>query len=254
MSNFTNILISNLTDSNIQIPKKNDPLRNVNPIYSQLYDTFENEPWLPNSSKDSTQMKMIKTDSDLLFQVLMIENISKSKQSQLDDLSTKFDPKNQRVDTLRQSKGPKKFDIVNQVDLDKDDNATTSNNSNNTTSTIPLKSSSDLQSRKTVYKITLQTKKSDIFFAINTYPIHWDNCCAGAKLIIKKGTIFNRGVFYLKEELTAMCFGSVHSWVEQQDLKKYSYLEGKLSRDNDGFKDVSTSRKRKAIDISEDDI
>ncbi|SMN22810.1 similar to Saccharomyces cerevisiae YPL024W RMI1 Subunit of the RecQ (Sgs1p)-Topo III (Top3p) complex [Maudiozyma saulgeensis] len=258
MANFTNILICNITDSNIQIPNKNDPLRIANSTYEQLYNTFENEPWLSSSTNndDFTQLKMLKVDRDLLFQVLMVEDISKSKQSQLDDLSTKINPKNQRVDTLRQSKGPKKFNIITQVDLDKDDNTTNNNNNNsaNLSANFNTSKSSDLQSRKTVYKITLQSKKGDIFFAINTYPIHWDNCCWGAKLIIKKDTIFNRGVFYLKENLTSMCFGSINSWMEQQDLKKFAYLEGKLNRDNNDFKETTTSRKRKAIELTEDDI
>ncbi|KAG0658812.1 hypothetical protein C6P45_002064 [Maudiozyma exigua] len=235
-----------LTDSNISIPDSNNPTRKEVGLNKDIYDSFDNEPWLHNSSQDITQLKMMKVDRDLLFQIIMIEDISKSKQSQFDELSTRIDPKNQRVDTLRNSKGPKKFDIVTQVDLDNDNDTPTNNNN-------ALGSGSN---KKTVYKMTIQSKRSDIFSAITTFPFDTKGCYWGSKIIIKKGTIFNRGVFYLKEENIVKCFGRIQNWMENQELKMHFYLEEKLKRDNEtnssnGSQSTNStnSRKRKVSQI-----
>ena len=221
MSTFPSILMMDLTDPTISIPDTNDPTRKEPGLNKDIYDAFDNEPWLQNSSQDITQLKMMKVDRDLLFQIIMIEDISKSKQSQFDELSTRIDPKNQRVDTLRNSKGPKKFDVITQVDLDND----TDPSMNNTLGAVTTK--------KTVYKLTLQTRNSDIFSAITTFPFDIKGCYWGSKIIIRKGTIFNRGVFYLKEANIMKCFGRIQSWMENQELKMHSYLEEKLKKDND---------------------
>lgn len=221
MSTFPSILMMDLTDPTISIPDTNDPTRKEPGLNKDIYDAFDNEPWLQNSSQDITQLKMMKVDRDLLFQIIMIEDISKSKQSQFDELSTRIDPKNQRVDTLRNSKGPKKFDVITQVDLDND----TDPSMNNTLGAVTTK--------KTVYKLTLQTRNSDIFSAITTFPFDIKGCYWGSKIIIRKGTIFNRGVFYLKEANIMKCFGRIQSWMENQELKMHSYLEEKLKKDDD---------------------
>lgn len=243
MSTFPSILMMDLTDSTISIPDTNDHTRKEPGLNKDIYDAFDNEPWLQNSSQDITQLKMMKVDRNLLFQIVMIEDISKSKQSQFDELSIRIDPKNQRVDTLRNSKGPKKFNIVTQVDLDNDIEPVLNNNNGNGTLGTAT-------SKKTVYKLMIQTKNSDIFSAITTFPFDIKGCYWGSKIIIKKGTIFNRGVFYLKEENIVKCFGRIQSWMENQELKMHSYLEEKLKRDDDGGTTNSTqsttARKRKA--------
>lgn len=232
MSNFSPLLMQDITQA-IDIPEKGP---STSADEQQLYNAYLNPPWLSDSTTDPSDVKVTKVDRDLLFQVLMIENITKSKQAQLEDLKEKMDPKNQRVDTLRQSKkGPHKFSMITQVDLDLDNS--------NSKNIIGNRSSQG----ETVFKITLQSKKGDIFFAINTTPINWASCFWGAKIIILKGTLFNRGVFYLTDSLTVMKYGSVHPWTIDQAFKMQAYLEGKLSRDSDDS--GSNPRKRKATDL-----
>lgn len=210
-----------------------------------ILKAYENQPWRDDTTTTTTTNKLgIITDRDLLFQILMIENISRSKQTQLDEINSKLDPKNQRVDRLNASKinlrGNQNHEMISQIDLD--DNSNTTNNNNNTNK--PADRSKD------VYKLTIQGKNGVIFFAVNTSPINWSNCALGTKLIIKKGTFYDKKIFILNESNMTFLGGINRIWNENRNLKVQDYLNIKLNRDKPEKKTSTTTRKRKSSALS----
>ncbi|CCF59568.1 hypothetical protein KAFR_0H01580 [Kazachstania africana CBS 2517] len=198
---------------------------------ASVFKAYQNDPWLHGTAQNVIDQKMLEVDRDLLFQILMIENVSKSKQTQYDDLKAKIDPKNQKVDRLKDSnvKGPKRYQMVTQVNME-DDNLSQRNN--------------NVLNDKSVFKLAIQSKAGDIFFAVNTTPLPWSSCMLGSKITIKPGTIFNRGMFILKESNVTFLGGINRTWNENKDYKMCDYFEAKL----DQYKSTinNNTRKRRA--------
>lgn len=193
-----------------------------------IINAFKNSPWAVENN-----MSIHTVDRDLLFQILMVENISKSKQSQLDEINTKLDPKNQRVDGLKFSKKQNNT-IITQIDVDTYSSNNTDNTQNNTSS------------QNDMFKFTIQGKNGLIFFAITTYPIKWGNCTLGAKLIVKRGTLFNKNIFILSKFDNSIFLGGINRiWNENRDIKFKEYLTQKLNRDR-STSSLQSSKKRKA--------
>lgn len=192
---------------------------------SKVLRAFENDVWLPNTT--AIDQKHCLTTRDLLFQILMVEDVSKSKLSQIDDISTKLNPKYQKIDRL--STGREKV-VINQVNVDTEETS-----AENFTQ----------QSKKTVYKLTLQDKSGAIFYALNTINLPWLSVCMlGSKLIISERTQFIRGVFLLKDTNCMFLGGVNQSWNENRELKLQDYLEAKLQREEES-RASSNSKKRK---------
>lgn len=229
-------IISQDITSEIELPPQKDDLSQRDLM---LLNAYENTPWNENDISANT---ITTVDRDLLFQILLVENISKSKQSQLDDINTKIDPKTQRVDRLNASKVNLKTqrpEFVAQIDLDGEDSTSfsTSNNTLNNT-------------EKDMFRFTIQGRNGLIFFAINTFQIKWGNCTLGAKIIIKKGTIFNKNIFILRNNMNVTFLGGINRvWNENRNLKLKDYLTAKLNRDRANATTTSKSRKRKASNI-----
>ncbi|CCK67925.1 Rmi1p KNAG_0A02360 [Huiozyma naganishii CBS 8797] len=178
---------------------------------------WRNEPWVP------TQGKRV-VDRELLFQILLVENVSKPKQAQLDAIRAKLDPRNQRVDTLRGGSTPRRQAVVTQVDLDNDDVGR---------GAPALGTAAGANNNKSVFKFTLQDKSGAVFFGINRTPLlHHNSWILGAKLILKPGTIVNNDVFLFQKEQAVFLGGIDRVWNENNDLKMRDYLEYKLNRDN----------------------
>lgn len=200
-----------------------------------VFTALRNEPWLDNvDTPQILDKKMLTTDRDLLFQVMMIENISKSKLSQVDDMKSNIDPKNQRVDRLKTSANipNKSYKVINEVNIEDDEIA----NSDMTNS---------FAAQKVVYKLTIQSRSGKIFFALNLKPIQWASSALGAKIVIRKGALFNRGMFILKDIDVMFLGGMIRSWNEDKDLKVMDYLETKANDENDQLIALKESRKRK---------
>lgn len=192
-----------------------------------IVKAFENEPWNAGSPALVDQ-KFSRTDRDLLFQILMVENTSRSKLNQIDDIKTKLDPNLQRVDRLKTSKDKV---VVNQVDMDDDEPR-----AEDVPNTIQTKA---------VFRFVLQDRKGSLFYATNSTPLPWlQVCMLGSKVIIKRGSIFNRGVFILQEPNVLFLGGINRAWNENRDGKLCEYLESKLQRDAEDVK-LNGTKKRK---------
>lgn len=224
---FSSILSQDITDD-ITAPANAATLGSREQL---IFKAYQNEPWLAGIAQNLIlDEKLVVVDRELLFQVLMVENISKSKLTQIDDIKTKLDPKNQKVDRLRsgpQVHDAKKYEVITQVDMEDEGspndtdraNYKSSNNNDNTAKS------------KSVFKLTLQSKSGDIFFAINSTPIPWNSCMLGSKIVILPGTVFNRGVFIIKDPQVIFLGGINRVWNENRDQKFCDYLESKLQRD-----------------------
>ncbi|CAI4806844.1 BPK_HP2_G0053160.mRNA.1.CDS.1 [Saccharomyces cerevisiae] len=239
---FSSILSQDITDD-ITPPAYSATLGSREQI---VFRAYQNEPWLAGTASNLIlDKKLVIVDRELLFQVLMVENITKSKLTQIDDIKTKLDPKKQKVDRLRsgaQGNGAKKYEVITQVDMEDDgnvadNNCAKENNSNNNSSAAK---------NKAVFKLTLQSKSGDVFFAINSTPISWSSCMLGSKIVILPGTVFNRGVFILKDSQVIFLGGINRVWNENRDQKFCDYLESKLKRDKQLVN--GGSKKRKAND------
>ncbi|GMM57641.1 Rmi1 protein [Maudiozyma humilis] len=228
MSSFSPLLMQDITQVD---PQSIAQQRGNTPAETAMLAAFANAPWLaddPAAARDPTTVKLCRADRDLLFQVLMVENVSRAKQAQLESLRAKIDPRHHRVDTLRQSKAPRTFDMVSHIDMDGEDTA------------------SDASPRTDVFKLTLQTRSGDIFFAINTEPLGWGSCRWGAKIVVRKGAIFSRGVFCLTPANTVMCSGSMPAWNVGHEHRMVMYLEGKLGGPQEAQGTGANPRKRTA--------
>lgn len=192
---------------------------------SLVLRAFRNDVWLPNTT--AAEQKHCLVSRELLFQILMVEDISKSKLSQIEDITTRLNPKYQRIDRL--SSGKEKV-VINQVNVE--------------TEETNIEASSQ-SSKKTVYRLTLQDKSGAILYALNTTNLPWLSVCMlGSKLIINKGTQFIRGVFLLNDANCIFLGGVNQTWNENRELKLQDYLEAKLQRDSEA-RGSSTSKKRK---------
>lgn len=191
---------------------------------SAVIGAYRNGPWLPGTA--AIDQKFCAVDRDLLFQVLMVENISKSKLGQIDDIKTKLDPKYQKSDRL--SSGKEKV-VINQVNVENEEMSVDDNAQS---------------SKKTVFKLTIQDKNGAIYYAMNTTNLPWlAVCMLGSKLIISRGTHFTRGVFLLNNSNCTFLGGVNQAWNENREAKLQEYLEAKLHREN-GSRGTGQGRKR----------
>ncbi|AQZ13548.1 RMI1 (YPL024W) [Zygosaccharomyces parabailii] len=195
---------------------------------------FENEPWHSGESAASlVEQKLCQVDRDLLYQILMVENTSKSKLSQIDDMNTKLDPRSQKVDRIKT--GKEKV-VINQVNVDSDESPTDGESQTNR---------SQAQSR-VVFKLVLQDRNGSLFYAINSTPLPWLHACMlGSKIVVRQGAYFNRGVFILREACVMFLGGINRVWNENRDAKLCEYLEAKLQKDN-GQKTTHNNKKRQS--------
>lgn len=230
-------IISQDITSEIELPSQKDDLSQRDLM---LLNAYESAPW---NESDISDKSITTVDRDLLFQILMVENISRSKQSQLDDINTKLDPKTQRVDRLNASKvnlKRQKPEFISQVDLDREDSSSLSSSNNTLTS-----------NEKDMFRFTIQGRNGLVFFAINTFQIKWWNCALGAKIIIKKGAVFNKNIFILRNNTNVVFLGGINRiWNENRTLKLKDYLIAKLNRDRTNATTTSSLRKRKASNIT----
>lgn len=188
---------------------------------------LQNDTWLPNTT--AIEQKHCLVNRDLLFQILMLEDIGKSKLSQIDDIATRLDPKTQKIDRL--STGRDKV-VVNQVNVDNEE--ATSENRNQST-------------KKAVYKLTLQDKSGAIFYAVSATDLPWLSVCMlGSKLIISEKTQFVRGVFLLNDSHCTFLGGVNQVWNESREVKLRDYLEAKMLRESES-RASANSKKRKNI-------
>lgn len=213
----------------------------LGPREQMVIKAYESEPFLSklDSRSKIVDQKLIRVENDLLFQILLVENISTSTVSQLDDIKAKTDPKTQKVDRLRQTN----YKVITQVDIDDTDNDGCNNFKQNGNSKLPL------NSKNNTYKITLQSKSRSIFFAINSAPLPWASCMLGSKIIVKSGTLFNRGVFLLQESQVIFLGGINRIWNENKDEKISAYLHAKLDVNNE-LVNNQNSKKRKSSSLS----
>ncbi|CAI4053537.1 hypothetical protein SKDZ_16G2420 [Saccharomyces kudriavzevii ZP591] len=238
---FPSILSQDITDD-ITPPANSSALGSREQL---VFRAYQNEPWLAGIAQNLIlDKKLIVVDRELLFQVLMVENITKSKLTLIDDIKTRLNPRNQKVDRLRsgppQVNSAKKYEVITQVNMEDEGNGSDNNrasNNNNNDSTAK---------NKAVFKLTLQNKSGDVFFAINSTPISWSSCTLGSKIVILPGTVFSRGVFILKDSQVIFLGGINRVWNENRDQKLCDYLESKLRRDKQFVN--GGPRKRKAND------
>ncbi|EJS41296.1 nce4p [Saccharomyces arboricola H-6] len=224
---FSSILSQDITDD-ITPPASSPALGSREQLVCKAY---QNEPWLAGVAQDLIlDKKLIVVDRELLFQILMVENITKSKLTQIDDIKTKLDPKKQKVDRLRsglQVSDAKKYEVITQVNMEDDSNT----NNNNYNTNYNNNNDGNTARDKSVFKLTLQSKSGDVFFAINCTPIPWSSCMLGSKIVVLPGTMFNRGVFMLKDSQVIFLGGINRVWNENREQKLCDYLESKLQRD-----------------------
>lgn len=215
-------ILSNDITHSLNIPRSDNYADTNSRSYDQLTReqlivlAYNNQPW---SQTDYQDGKLIRINRYLLFQILIIENVSSSKQQQLDNLQIKFDPKSIRMDTLKNSKLPNKPKLISQINLDDDNNTDNSNNNSNNFNT---------------FKLTIQGTNGDIFHAINKDNLPWNSCSLGAKIILKKGTIFiNDDTFMFTKDQIIFLGGLIKDWNQDKDLKMIDLLKYKLERDHE---------------------
>lgn len=264
--------ISTIISSDITNPIQGLPqdLSTLTARERTVLQAYNNEPWGSNENSNGrasfieTKCKVV--DRDLLFQILMVEDVSTSKQAQLDELHVKLDPRSERVDRLRNgptpnantrgSNTPRGRRLVSQINMDSDnDDDDDSNNTNDRWRDNGNNYNAQPAKKATVYKFTIQDRAGNIFFAINSIPIPWGSCMLGSKIVVKKGSLFNRGTFLFAEPQALFLGGINRSWNEDRDLKMCEFLEASLERsratNSNGLSDGTNtrSRKRKATNM-----
>lgn len=168
-------------------------------------------------------------DRKLLFQICMIEDISRSKLSQVDEFEARLNPRKQMVDRI----GSTKRKLISAIDVYSDE------------STVPSNEYGSTNNGNIIYKLTLQDKSGNMFFAINTEPIPaLRTSMLGAKLVILPGAVFHRGVFMFTNSTHRTLFGLIPSWNVDKDLKILSYLEQKLANERKPRFSAEGKRKR----------
>ncbi|SCV03295.1 LAME_0H09274g1_1 [Lachancea meyersii CBS 8951] len=198
-----------------------------------MNDALANAVWSAHNTGDQ---RLVTVNQPLLFQICMVENIGRSKASQLDTLRSRIDPRTQRVDRVGASKTPTDRRLVTSVDVETD-----------------VSTDSNLQGPdKSVFKLTLQDRSGAMYFAINVSPLNFlkndgSSCVLGSKLVILPGAVFSRGMFLLRDSCVMFMGGMIQSWNRGRDHKMCAYLEAQL--DLAKPKGSSASRKRKATAV-----
>lgn len=195
---------------------------------SLLVQAFNSEPW---PAKDVFEQKLKILDRPLLFQVCMIDNVSRSKLTQVDELQVMIDPRRQKVDRLSTSRD--RQELISEVNIDEDDdnNGVTSSNANNNQTTSAAKETGNLNQH--VYKLTLQDKNGNLFYAINLESIPGlKTCFFGSKLILLPGAVFNRGMFTFTNSTVKLMYGLIQQWNEGKLQKVSDYLQNELNAQN----------------------
>ncbi|AMD22713.1 HHL057Wp [Eremothecium sinecaudum] len=185
-------------------------------------EAYLSSPW-PNVKVEEQRCKIV--ERKLLFQVCMVEDISRSKLSQIDEFQMRLNPRKRMVDRVNYSKR----EVVTAIDVDTDE--------------PQVKDSCSDVNR--VYKLTLQDKIGQLFYAINIEHIATlKTCMLGAKVIVLPGTVFNRGMFMLTNANLRTLFGLIPSWNADKDRKICTYLESKLDDDREVLNGANGKRKR----------
>lgn len=188
-----------------------------------MIESYKNDTW---SNNDIGNQSMVVVSKPLLFQICMIEDVSRSKLSQLDDINSRLDPKNQRVDRLNASRNVpgqnaqnrnSDTHLVTAIDIDSD---------------MPM-NTSQVSPEQHVFKLTIQDKAGCMFYAVNLSPLNFlkndgVSCMLGSKAVILPGALFNRGVFLLQETTVTFMGGMIKSWNDGRDHKLCQYIEAKL--------------------------
>lgn len=172
--------------------------------------------------RDTKEIVNHKLTHAILFQIIMVQPISKSKLALVDELRRLNDPKSARVDRLQNS-------LVNEVNMD--DN--------------PPQAMQPTNSKQGVYKFALQDHLGDVFYATNRTALSWNNFILGSKVILKEGTLFNRGMFLMDHDKTVFLGGILQQWNQAKNEKTLEFLQTKLDADRNSMSSSSTSRKRK---------
>ncbi|SCV03046.1 LAMI_0H05050g1_1 [Lachancea mirantina] len=208
-----------------------------------MWKAYNNETW---SIKNLGDQKMIRTENPILYQICMVENISRSKLNLIDDLKVRIDPRTQRVDRLNSTKHGDARDYAKKKNSSEDTSLITAMDVES--DMPPLEGNDGNGANKTVYKLTLQDKSGAMFYAMNLKPMSMLKndgaaCMLGAKLVILPGAFFNRGVFLLDDKTATFMGGVVKKWNDGRDNKTCEYLEARLADQ------VSPGvRKRRAVD------
>ncbi|AGO10644.1 AaceriAFR458Cp [[Ashbya] aceris (nom. inval.)] len=167
-----------------------------------LREAYQSAAW---GAAGREQQRCQVVDRKLLFQVCMVENVSRSRLAQVDEYHVRLAPRKQMVDRVGAGK-----ELVRDVDVDKDGD----------------QPATDERQAPAVYKLTLQDKSGNLFYAMNVETIGaLKTVMLGAKLVILPGAVFNRGVFLLTASTARLLFGLIPSWNGDKEHKVCAYLE-----------------------------
>ncbi|AET37630.1 Rmi1p Ecym_1401 [Eremothecium cymbalariae DBVPG len=208
---------------------------------SLLREAYDNEPW---DSVKVQEQRCKAVDRKLLFQICMVENVTKSKLAQVDEYGVRLNPRKQMVDRMGSAKHQ---DLVTSVDVDADDDNNgdrgTGMKSNGDGGCSPLATANESYH---VYKLTVQDKTGQLFYLMNLEPIAaFKAAMLGGKLIVLPGGIFNRGVFLVTNSTVQMIFGLIPSWNSNREQKLCAYLEYKLEEEREMQSTPGRKRSRK---------
>ena len=178
---------------------------------------FHNETW---PTDKMFEQKQVTVNNPLLFQICMIENISRSKLNQTDELQILIDPRKQKVDRLSTSRDRQQ--LISEVNVDEDNN-----NEMGTDSSIDPGSNHSTKDvgnlNQHIYKLTLQDRKGNLFFAINLDSVPGlKTCLLGSKIIILPGSQFSRGMFSFTNNTVKLMYGLISQWNEDKFCLLYT--------------------------------
>lgn len=206
---------------------------------SLLTTAFRNETW---PSNDLFNQKLKVVERPILFQICMIENISRSKLSQIEEYQVLSDPKKQKVDRLRTSR--ERQELISEVRMDDEDDEGVMVNAEQINSTAPKGGGSGPAGDvgnvdQHVYKLILQDRLGNMFFAINLDSIPGlKTCMLGSKIILLPGSRFSRGMFTFTNKTVKLMYGLISTWNEQRLQKLTAYLENELALHKSMVNDV----------------
>ncbi|AAS53829.1 AFR458Cp [Eremothecium gossypii ATCC 10895] len=167
-----------------------------------LKEAYQSAVW---GGEGREQQRCQAVNRKLLFQVCMVENVSRSRLAQVDEYHVRLAPRKQMVDRVGAGK-----ELVSSVDVDSDSN----------------QPAADERQAPAVYKLTLQDKSGGLFYAMNVEAIGaLKTVMLGAKLVILPGAVFNRGIFLLTASTVRLLFGLIPSWNGGKEHKVCAYLE-----------------------------
>ncbi|CDO93812.1 unnamed protein product [Kluyveromyces dobzhanskii CBS 2104] len=192
---------------------------------SLIVKAFHSETW---STEDVFQQRLRPVDRPLLFQVCMIENISRSKLAQVDELQVVIDPRRQKVDRISTSRDRQQ--LISEVNVE-DDGDEQNGVANTDSSYTNNKDAGNLNQH--VYRLILQDRNGNLFYAINLDSIPaLKTCFLGSKLILLPGSRFNRGMFTFTNSTVKLMYGLIQQWNDGKLQKVTDYLQHELKAQN----------------------